>query len=104
MCAGSCDAERGKLVPVDENVRQVIVQAELEQGIVGTGDRPAVLVMMIHDQTMGFCAVPEFTVMVGTTPGTVLDTFDVIMVMYHKKSIKERLDRKQLAGVLKTED
>ena len=39
--------------------------------------------MVIYQKTMSLCAVPEFTVMVGTTSGTVLDTIDVIMVMYH---------------------
>ena len=83
MCAGSRDSVTAVFVPVDENVTQVIVQAELEQGIAGTGNRPAVFVVMIHDKSMSFGAVPEFPVVIRPASGTVLDAQNVIVVVYH---------------------
>ena len=83
MCTGSGDPEAAVLVAIDEYVTQVIVQAELQKTVTGTCDCPSVLVVMIHDQTMGFCAVPESAVVVSTSTGTVLDTIDVAVVVHH---------------------
>ena len=83
MCAGACDSVATVFVPVDENVAQVVVQAELEQGVTGACECPSVFVVMINDQTVGLCAVPEFTVMVGAASGTVLNTVDVAVVVHH---------------------
>lgn len=83
MCAGSRDPVTAVFVPVNEDVAQVIVQAELEQGIAGTGNRPAVFVVMIHDKAMSFGAVPELSVVICPASGAVLDTQNVIVVVYH---------------------
>ena len=78
MCAGSRDPVTAVFVAVDENVTQVIVQAELEQDIAGTGNRPTVFVMMIYDQTVSHGTVPEFPVVICPTSGTVLDSQNII--------------------------
>ena len=83
MCAGSGDSVTAVFVPVDENVGQVIVQAELQYGIAGTCDRPSVLVVVTYDQTVCYCAVPKSPIVICPTPGTVLDTDDEIVVMNH---------------------
>jgi hypothetical protein len=81
--AGSCDSVAAVFVAVDQDVTQVIVQAELQETVTGTCDCPSVLVVMIHDQTMSFCAVPEFAVVVSASTGTILDSQNVIVVMNH---------------------
>ena len=83
MCAGSCDSESAVFIPIDEDVTQIIVQAELKQTVTGACECPSVFVVMINDQTVGLCAVPEFTVMVGAASGTVLNTVDVAVVVHH---------------------
>ena len=83
MCAGSRDSVTAVFVPVDENVTQVIVQAELQKTVTGACDCPSVFVVMIHDQTMSFCAVTESAVVVSSSTGTVLDTQNVIVVVHH---------------------
>lgn len=83
MCTGACDSIAAILVAVDQNVTQVIVQTELQKTVTGARDCPSVLVVVAHDQTVGFCAVTEMAVVVSTSTGTVLDSQNVIMVMYH---------------------
>ena len=83
MCARACDSVTAVFVPIDEDVTQIIIQAELKQAVAGGCDRPSVFVVMIDDQTVGFCAVPEFPVMVGAASGAILDTLNVIMIMHH---------------------
>ena len=78
MCAGSRDPVTAVFVAVDENITQVIVQAELKQGIAGAGNRPTVFVMMIHDKSMSFGAVPEFPVVICPASGAVLDSQNII--------------------------
>ena len=79
MCTRACDSVAPMFVAVDENVTQVIVQAELQKAVARACDCPSVLVVMIHDQTMSFGTVPESPVMVGTSTGAVLNVIDVIM-------------------------
>ena len=83
MCAGACDSVATVFVPVDENVAQVVVQAELEQGVTGACECPAIRRMVIHDESASFCTVPETAVVVGSSSGTVLDAQDIIVVVYH---------------------
>ena len=83
MCAGACGSETAVFVAVDENVAQVIVQAELQEAIAGACDCPSVLVVVAHDQTMFYGTVPESAVVVGTPTGTVLDAQNVIVVVHH---------------------
>ena len=83
MCTRACDSVAAVLVAVDENVTQIVVQAELQEAIAGACDGPSVLVVVIHNQPMGFCAVSEAAVVVSSSTGTVLDTIDVAVVVHH---------------------
>ena len=83
MCAGACNSVAAVLVAVDENVAQIVVQTELQETVAGACDGETVLGVMIHNQTMGFCTVPEFAVVVGTSAGTVLNAQNIIMVVHH---------------------
>ena len=83
MCAGSRDSATAVFVPVDENVTQVIVQTELEQGIAGAGNRPTVFVVMRYHQTVSQGTVPEFPVVICPASGAVLNAQDVIVVVHH---------------------
>ena len=82
-CAAHRDSDAVVFVPVDENVGQVVVQTELKQAIAGRGDRPAVFVMVIHNQAVGLCAVTETTVMVSAASGAILDPVHIAVVMHH---------------------
>lgn len=83
MCTGSGDSESTILIAIDEYVTQVIVQAELQETVTGACDCPSVLVVMIHNQTMGMGTVSKSAVVVGAASGTVLDTQNVIVVVHH---------------------
>lgn len=83
MCAGSSDSKTAVFIPVDENVTQIVVQAELQETVAGACNGPSVLVVVAHDQAMILCAIPESAVVVGTSTGTVLDAQNVIMVVHH---------------------
>lgn len=81
--AGSCDLVAAVFVAVDENVGQIVVQAELQQMVAGACDRPAVFVMMFHKETMCDGAVPESSVVVCPSSAAILNAINVIVVMYH---------------------
>ena len=83
MCACSCDSVSAVFVPVDKNVAQVIVQAELKQHVTRTCDGPSVFVMMSNDQSVIFSAVLEFPVVVGASSGTILDAVHKAVVVHH---------------------
>ena len=83
MCACSCASVAAIFVAVDQDVTQIIVQAELQQMVTGGCDRPSVLVVVVYDQAMGFCAVPEFAVMVGAASGAILHSVHIIVVVNH---------------------
>ena len=83
MCAGSCNPETAVFIPVDQDVPKIVVNAEAKQIVTGMGDGPTVFVVVVYDQTVSFCAVPEFAVMVGAASGAILDTLNVIVIMYH---------------------
>ena len=83
MCAGSCDPVTTEFVPIDENVAQVIVQAELEREVTGICNRPAVLIMVIHQKAMRDGAVPESPVVICSTSAAILNTIHKIMIMNH---------------------
>ena len=83
MCAGSCDSVGAVFVAVYENVTQIVVQAKLQETVTGTCYGETVLGVVIHNQTMGFCAVSESAVVVSTSTGTVLNAHNIIVVVYH---------------------
>ena len=83
MCAGACASVGEELIAVDQNVGQVIVQAELKQGVTGTCNYPAVLIMVIHQKPMGHGAVPESPVVIRPSSTAILDAVDKIVVVHH---------------------
>ena len=83
MCACSCASVAAIFVAVDQDVTQVIVQAELQETVAGACDGPSVLVVVDHDQTMFYGTVPESAVVVSTSTGTILDTIDIAVVVHH---------------------
>ena len=54
VSACSRDLETAELVPIQKNVGQVVFQNHFQKLVAGFGDRPAVLVMVIDNQTVGF--------------------------------------------------
>ena len=74
MCARSCDSVASVLIAVDKNVTQIVVQTELQEPITGACDGETVLGVMIHNQTMRFCAVSEFAVVICSSSTAILDT------------------------------
>ena len=52
VSAGAGNLETAELIPIDKNVGQVVLQNELQEVITGTGNRPTVFLVMIHDQTV----------------------------------------------------
>ena len=83
MCTRSGDSVTAVFVAVDENVAQVIVQAELQQRVAGRGNGPAVFVMVIYQKAMSLSAVPKFAVMVCTASGAILNPVHIAVVMHH---------------------
>ena len=73
MCAGARDSVAAVFITIDKNVAQIVVQAELQQTVAGACDGPAVFLVVIHDQTVIFCAVPESAVVVSAPTGAILD-------------------------------
>ncbi len=53
------------LIPAEKNVRKVIFQNHFQKAVAGTGDRPAVFVMVLHNQSMVFSSFLELAVVVG---------------------------------------
>lgn len=65
MSASSRDLETAELVPIEKNVGQVVFQNHFQKFVAGFGDCPAVLVIVIDNQTMGFRCRLELAVVVG---------------------------------------
>ena len=83
MCTSTGDSVTKEFVSVDQNIAQIVVQAELQERIAGTCDRPSVFVMVINDQAARFGCCLEFAVVVGIAAATVLNAANVIVVVYH---------------------
>ena len=83
MSASASDLKAAELIPIDKDVAQLVLQNELQEFVARTGDRPTILVMVIDNQAMGEGCVPELAVVVGVTPGTVLNTIYIIVVVNH---------------------
>ena len=83
MCAGSCDSVAAVFIAVDQDVTQVVVQAELQEAVAGACDRPSVFLVVFYDQAVILCAVTESAVVVCASSGAVLDSQEVIMVVHH---------------------
>ena len=83
MCAGSCDSVAAVFIAVDQDVTQVIIQAELQETVAEGCDRPSVFLVVVYDQAVILCAVTESAVVVCASSGAVLDSQEVIMVVHH---------------------
>ena len=83
MCAGSCDSVAAVFVAVDQDVTQVIVQAELQETVTGACDGPSIFLVVFYDQAVILCAVSESAIVVCASSGAVLDSQEVIMVVHH---------------------
>ena len=38
---------------------------------------------MIHNQTMGFCCIPELAIVVGVAPAAILNAVNVVIIVHH---------------------
>lgn len=83
MCARACDSVTAELVAVEQDVTQVVVQAELEQLVTGRGVRPSVLVAVFYAQASLFGCGLEPLVVVGVASTAILNAVDVVVVMHH---------------------
>ena len=83
MCAGSCDSVAAVFIAVDQDVTQVIVQAELQETVTGACDGPSIFLVVFYDQAVILCAVSKSAVVVCASSGAVLDAQEVIMVVHH---------------------
>ena len=83
MRSRSRDRNTVELVACDENVRQLVLQDELNEVIARRGQRPAVFLVMLHDKTVALCNFLEAFIVVGVASARVLDAIDVTVVMNH---------------------
>lgn len=83
MCSCSRDGNTVELVARNENVRQVILQDELNEVIARRGQRPAVFLVMLHDKAVTLGNLFEALVMVGVASAGILDSVDMAVVMDH---------------------
>ena len=83
MGSGAGDPVAVELIPVYQNVTQVIVQTELQQAITGRGMRPSVFIAVVNNQAAGLGCCLESLVVVGVAPAAILNAADVIVVVYH---------------------
>ena len=94
VSAGTGNLKTAELIPIDKNVGQVVLQNELQEVITGTGNRPTVFLMMIHDQTVCGGGSPELAVVVGVTTAAILNALHMVVVVNHlmKESRNHFLD------------
>lgn len=83
VSACSRDLETAELVPIQKNVGQVVFQNHFQKLVAGFGDRPAVLVMVIDNQTVGFGCRLELAVVVGVASAAILNAVNVVPVVNH---------------------
>ena len=83
MGSGAGNPVTVELIPVYQDVAQIIVQTELQKAVTGRGMRPSVFVAMVNNQSAGFGCCLESLVVVGVAPAAVLNAADVIVVVYH---------------------
>ena len=83
MGSGACDPVAVELIPVYQNVGQVIVQTELEQPVTGACNCPAILRMVRYVQAVSLGTIPEASVVVCIATAAILYTVDVVVIVYH---------------------
>ena len=80
MSACSSDLETAELVPIDQDVGQVILQNHFQKLVARTGDRPTVFLVVIDDQAVSFGGIPELSIVVGVTSTAILNALHIIVV------------------------
>lgn len=83
MRSRSHDGNTVELVARNKNVRQVILQDELNEVIARRGQRPAILLVMAYYQTVALRNLLEALIVVGIASAGVLDSVDMTVVMAH---------------------
>ena len=83
MSACSSDLETAELVPIDQDVGQVILQNLFQKLVARTGDRPTVFLVVIDDQAVSFGGIPELSIVVGVTSTAILNALHIIVVVNH---------------------
>ena len=81
MSACSSDLETAELVPIDQDVGQVILQNHFQKFVAGCGDRPTVFVVVIHDQAVRLSCIPELAVVVGVASAAILNAIHIVKVV-----------------------
>ena len=81
--AGAGNLKTAELIPIDENVGQVVFQNHFQEVIARSGDCPTILVMMVNDQTMGFGRISKLAVVVGVASAAILNALHIIVVVNH---------------------
>ena len=83
MSASASDLEAAELVPIQENVGQVVLQNHFQEVIARSGDCPTILVMVVNDQTMSQGCISELAVVVGVASAAILNPMNVVPVVNH---------------------
>ena len=83
MSSGACDPVAAELIPVYQNVGQVIIQTELQQTVTGRGMRPSVFVAVVYYQAACLGCCFESLVVVSVAPAAILNAIYIIVVVYH---------------------
>lgn len=83
MSACSRDLETAELIPIEKNVGQVVFQNHFQKLVAGFGDCPAVLLVMVNNQTMGFRCRLELAVVIGVASAAILNPVNVVPVVNH---------------------
>ena len=83
MSASSTNLKTAELVSVNQNVAQIMFQNHFQKVITGSGDRPAILVMVINNQTMSQSCISELAIVVGVASAAILNTLHIIVVVNH---------------------
>ena len=80
-CTGHGNAV--ELVAGDEDVRESVLQHEVQQGLRGAGDGPAVLLAVLHREPVALRSLLEAAVVVGPAPAGVFDAVEVAVIVAH---------------------
>ena len=83
MSACSRDLETAELIPIQKNVGQVVFQNHFQKFVAGFCDCPAVLVVVIYNQTVGFRCRFELAIVVGVATAAILNPVNVVPVVNH---------------------
>ena len=83
VCAGLAGVKAHAVVAVDKNVRQTILNHEIEQFFGGGGMRPSVFVAVLYGQSVALCGLLEAFVVVGVAATAILNAAFVVVKVNH---------------------